>query len=67
MLPLGTYLIILLAMRIAAVSYIVPLRETSILFSTLLGALVLKEHISGPRILASTFIAAGVLAIALGG
>jgi drug/metabolite transporter (DMT)-like permease len=66
-LPLGTYLIILLAMRIAAVSYIVPLRETSILFSTLLGALVLKEHVSRLRIIASAFIAAGVLTIAIGG
>lgn len=66
-LPLGTYLIILLAMRIAAVSYIVPLRETSIVFSTLLGVLVLKEHISPTRIAASVCIAAGVLAIAIAG
>lgn len=66
-LPLGTYLIILLALRIAPVSYIVPLRETSILFSALLGALVLKEHISRLRVVASAFIAAGVLTIAIGG
>ncbi len=66
-LPLGTYLIILLAMRLAAVSYIVPLRETSILFSTLLGALVLKEQISRLRIVASVCIAAGVLTIAISG
>jgi drug/metabolite transporter (DMT)-like permease len=66
-LPLGTYLIILLAMRIAAVSYIVPLRETSIVFSTLLGVLVLKEQISRARIAASACIAAGVLAIAIAG
>lgn len=66
-LPLGTYLIVLLAMRIAPVSYVVPLRETSILFSTLLGGMVLKEQIGGLRIVASVFIAAGVLTIAFGG
>lgn len=66
-LPLGTYLIILLAMQIAAVSYVVPLRETSIVFSTILGGLVLKEHISPVRVAASCLIAAGVLAIAIGG
>lgn len=66
-LPLGTYLVILLAMRLAEVSYIVPLRETSIIFSTLLGALVLKERIGRLRIVASACIAAGVLAIAIGG
>lgn len=66
-LPLGTYLVILLAMQIAAVSYIVPLRETSIIASTVLGAVVLKERIGRLRIVASAFIASGVLAIALGG
>ena len=66
-LPLGTYLIVLLALQLAAVSYVVPLRETSIVFSTLLGALVLKEHVSPRRLVASGLIAAGVLAIALGG
>lgn len=66
-LPLGTYLIVLLAMRLAAVSYVVPLRETSIVFSTLLGAQVLHEHVSRARLIASGLIAAGVLAIAIGG
>ena len=66
-LPLGTYLIVLLAMQIAAVSYVVPLRETSIVFSTILGGLVLKEHISRLRVIASLTIAGGVLAIAIGG
>lgn len=66
-LPLDTYLIVLLAMQLAAVSYVVPLRETSIVFSTLLGALVLKEHVGPRRLVASALIATGVLAIALGG
>jgi drug/metabolite transporter (DMT)-like permease len=66
-LPLGTYLIILLALQIAAVSYVVPLRETSIVFSTILGGLVLKEHISRLRVFASLAIVGGVLAIAIGG
>jgi len=66
-LPLGTYLIILLALQLAAVSYVVPLRETSIVFSTILGGLVLREHISPLRVVASVAIAGGVLAIAIGG
>jgi drug/metabolite transporter (DMT)-like permease len=66
-LPLGTYLIVLLALQLAAVSYVVPLRETSIVFSTILGGLVLREYISPLRVVASVTIAGGVLAIAIGG
>ena len=55
-------------MRVAgsSISYIVPLRETSIVFATIMGAVVLKEHLGRARIVGSAMIAAGVLAIALG-
>lgn len=68
-LHIGTYLIVLAAMRVSGskIGYIVPLRETSIVFATLLGVLVLKERIGRVRIAGSGLIAVGVLAIALGG
>ncbi|HMM43365.1 MAG TPA: EamA family transporter, partial [Thermomicrobiales bacterium] len=67
-LNMGTYLIVLAAMRVAgsSVSYIVPLRETSIVFATIMGAVVLGEHVGRPRLASSALIAAGVIAIALG-
>ncbi|MDQ3548046.1 MAG: EamA family transporter [Chloroflexota bacterium] len=68
-LHIGTYLIVLAAMKVSGskVGYIVPLRETSIVFATLLGVLILKERIGRVRIAGSALIAIGVLAIALGG
>lgn len=67
-LNMGTYLIVLAAMRVAgsSISYIVPLRETSIVFATIMGAVVLGEHVNRPRMASSALIAAGVIAIALG-
>ncbi|HEX5164026.1 MAG TPA: EamA family transporter [Thermomicrobiales bacterium] len=68
-LHIGTYLIVLAAMKVSGskIGYIVPLRETSIVFATLLGVLLLNERIGNIRIAGSGLIAAGVLAIALGG
>ncbi|HUG14484.1 MAG TPA: EamA family transporter, partial [Thermomicrobiales bacterium] len=66
-LPMATYVIVLTAMRLSNVSYVVPLRETSIIFATLLGVLVLGERIGAARIAGSALIATGVIAIALGG
>ncbi len=67
-LHVGTYLVVLAAMRIegANVSTIVPLRETSIVFATILGALVLREPVGRLRVLGSVIIASGVILIALG-
>jgi drug/metabolite transporter (DMT)-like permease len=68
-LHIGTYLIVLAAMKVSGskIGYIVPLRETSIVFATLLGVIILKERIGNVRIAGSILIAIGVLAIALGG
>jgi drug/metabolite transporter (DMT)-like permease len=65
----GTYFIILAAMSLSGskVGYIVPLRETSIVFATLLGALVLRERVGRLRVAGSIVVVGGVLAIALGG
>ena len=66
-LNMGAYLIVLAAMRIANVSYIVPLRETSIVFATLLGITALHERVGHIRLAGCALVATGVLAIALGG
>lgn len=66
-LSLGTYLIVLFAMRLANVGYVVPLRETSIVFGTLFGVLILKETAARMRIVAAGLVAAGAIAIALWG
>lgn len=68
-LNMGTYLIVLAAMKVAgsSVSYIVPLRETSIVFATVMGIVVLGERMTPPRLVGSALIAAGVIAIAAGG
>jgi drug/metabolite transporter (DMT)-like permease len=66
-LPPATYVIVLSALRLADVSYVVPLRETSIIFGTLLGALVLGERIGRVRVAASAVIGVGAVAIALAG
>jgi drug/metabolite transporter (DMT)-like permease len=64
-----TYLIVLAAMSLAGsnVSYIIPLRETSIVFATFFGVVLLGERIGAARIAGCAMIAFGVLAIALGG
>lgn len=63
----GTYLIVLAAMTIAPVSYIVPLREVSVLFGAMLGAIFLKEMLTPARIVAAVVISLGVICIAVFG
>lgn len=63
----GTYLIVLAAMTIAPVSYIVPLREVSVLFGAMLGAIFLKELLTPARIAAAVVITFGVVCIAVFG
>lgn len=61
----GTYLIILGAMTIAPVSYIVPLREVSVLFGATLGVVLLGEGFGRGRLISGGLITAGVVLIAL--
>jgi drug/metabolite transporter (DMT)-like permease len=63
----GTYLIVLAAMTIAPVSYIVPLREVSVLFGALLGMWFLKEVMTPPRVVSAGIITSGVVLIAVFG
>ncbi len=63
----GTYCIILVAFRLAPVSYVVPMREVSIVFGTLLGIRLLGEPFGRNRIFACAVVATGVMAIGIGG
>jgi drug/metabolite transporter (DMT)-like permease len=58
----ASYGLALWAMTVAPVAVVAALRETSILFGTIIAALVLKEHV-GPRRLISACIIAGGAAI----
>ncbi len=62
---LGSYGIALYAMTLAPVASVAALRETSILFATLLSVLLLGERIGPRRGLATVFIAAGAMVIRL--
>jgi drug/metabolite transporter (DMT)-like permease len=63
----GTYGLVLLAMRLAPVSYVVPMRELSIVVGALIGWRVLGELLSRERFAACLLVAGGVIAIGLGG
>jgi drug/metabolite transporter (DMT)-like permease len=63
----GTYCVILAAYRLAPVSYVVPMREVSIVFGALLGVYLLGETFGRNRIAACVVVAAGVVAIGIGG
>ena len=57
----------LLAVRIAPVSYVAPARELSIVFGTVLGDTVLGEHHAPTRIAGAGLILAGVIVLGLAG
>ena len=57
------YLLILVALQIAPVSYVAPAREISILIGTVLGAGLLKEGERGRRLAAAAVMVAGVYAL----
>jgi uncharacterized membrane protein len=60
----GTYLIVLYAFKLATnVALVVALRQTSIVFATALGAIVLKESITISKLLGIILITAGVVSI----
>ncbi|MGC4105738.1 MAG: DMT family transporter [Thermomicrobiales bacterium] len=62
----GSYMLVLTAMSFSPVSSIAPAREVSILFGTLLGFWLLKEPMTGSRILGALVIVAGVVCVVLG-
>jgi len=60
---MGTYLVILFAFQFANASYVVAVREFSIVVVALLGTLVLRESISLPRGCSILVILIGVLLV----
>ena len=62
----GSYGIALWAMTRAPVASVAALRETSVLFATVLGTLLLNEHFGWQRAAGTMVIVAGVMALRLG-
>jgi drug/metabolite transporter (DMT)-like permease len=62
---LGTYMMVLFAFNMAKVSYVVAIRETSIVFSVLYGVYRLGEKHGPQKLLGAVLIAAGVIGIGL--
>ncbi|MEY4266363.1 MAG: hypothetical protein RIS90_898, partial [Pseudomonadota bacterium] len=62
---IGSCAIALWAMTRAPVASVAALRETSVLFATVLGTLMLKERF-GPQRAAGTVVTWGVMALPLG-
>jgi drug/metabolite transporter (DMT)-like permease len=64
---MGTYLIILFTYRTGMVSYIVAVREFSVVIGALLGVIILKEHFSPAKGLGIAAITAGLILIKIAG
>ncbi|MDI7261023.1 MAG: SMR family transporter [Thermodesulfobacteriota bacterium] len=60
-----TYLLVLFAMQMSKLSYVVALRESSILFSVLYGTLWLREEYDRQKLLGAVLIFLGVFFIGL--
>ncbi len=65
MLQFLAYALILSALRISQVSYVGPFREIAIGIGVVLGALVLKEHVTRGRAAGAAAVALGAVTIAL--
>lgn len=63
----GSYILFLLAMKLAPIAYISPIREIGTVFGTVLGIAVLKELQGRRRIIGATVIAFGIAAIGMAG
>jgi phosphonate utilization associated putative membrane protein len=63
---IGSYAIALWAMTRAPVASVAALRETSVLFAAVLGAVLLKERFGIQRALGTLAVVAGVMALRLG-
>jgi len=62
---LTSYLLVLFAFRQAKASYVVAARETSIVFSVLIGSLIMREAHAGSRLIGALVVLLGVVCVAL--
>ncbi|MEJ8846446.1 DMT family transporter [Variovorax rhizosphaerae] len=61
-----SYVLVLYAVQQAPISHVAPAREVSMLFAALIGGHLLREGDRLLRLIGAAFIAAGVIALALG-
>ena len=61
----ASYGLALWAMTVAPIAVVAALRETSILFGTLIAGLVLREHVGARRLISAGIIACGAAALRL--
>jgi drug/metabolite transporter (DMT)-like permease len=66
LLSLGSYWIAIWAMTVAPIALVAALRETSVLFATLIAVIVLKEQWIPARAAAAILIVAGIAAMRVG-
>jgi uncharacterized membrane protein len=62
---LTSYLLILFAFRLSKAGYVVAARETSIVLSVLIGAVLMREGQVAPRLAGAAVVLAGVACVAL--
>lgn len=62
---LGAYTIVVYALTIAPMALVAALRETSVIFAAILGALFLREPFGARRVAASTAVATGICILVL--
>ena len=63
---LGAYTIVVYALTKAPMAQVAALRESSVIFAAILGAIFLREPFGGRRIAASVAVAIGIAVLALG-
>jgi drug/metabolite transporter (DMT)-like permease len=61
----GTYLLVLLALRIASAPSVSAVRETSVVIATALARVVLREPVGARRLSGATLVVAGVVLLAV--
>jgi len=61
-----SYILMLTALSFSLVSYVAPAREVSILIGAVMGARLLSEGDAPRRLIASSAVVAGIIALALG-
>lgn len=62
---LTSYLLVLFALRLSKAGYVVAARETSIVFSVLIGSLWMKEGGTGRRLAGAAVVLVGVACVAM--
>ena len=65
LLTIGSYGIVLWAMTRAPIAAVAALRETSVIFAALIGALVLREGFGAARVVGAVLVAGGITALRL--